>query len=149
MSDRNDTEVLIDGRKYTICGVESEEYVQKVASYINRKLTEFKKREYYQRMDMNLRNVLLAINIADDYHKEKAKAKEYKSEGEKKNKQILDMKHEIISLQEKVKDYELKQGVWEADQEEAKKRETELEEAKKKIAELETKLSQRPNSKRR
>ncbi|MDY3909828.1 MAG: cell division protein ZapA [Eubacterium sp.] len=139
MKNMNDTEVLIDGRRYTICGVESDEYMQKIASYINRKLTEFKKRESYRHMDMDLRNILLAINIADDYYKAKKRAQEFKSEGELKDKQVLDMKHEIISLQDKVKDYELKNGVLEAS----------LEEAEKKIIELETQLKQRPGQKSR
>ena len=38
MKKKNDVEVLIDGRKYTLCGFESQEYIQKIASYINRKL---------------------------------------------------------------------------------------------------------------
>lgn len=138
MKKLNGTEVLIDGRKYTICGVEGDEYLQKIASYINRKLTEFKKRETYQRMDMELRNIMLAINIADDYYKAKKRVQEFKSEGEKKDKQALDMKHEIIGLQDKLKDMELKNGVIEAS----------LEEAEKKIVELETKINQRSKSRR-
>lgn len=138
MKKLNGTEVLIDGRKYTLCGVESDEYLQKIASYINRKLTEFKKRESYQRMDMELRYIMLAINIADDYYKAKKRTQELKGEGEQKDRQALDMKHEIIDLKEKLKDLELKHGVTEAS----------LEEAEKKIVELETKLNQRPKSRR-
>ena len=67
MKKKNDVEVLIDGRKYTLCGFESPEYIQKIASYINRKLAEFHKQEGYARLDLDLRNTLLAINIADDY----------------------------------------------------------------------------------
>ena len=74
MKKKNDVEVLIDGRKYTLCGFESPEYIQKIASYINRKLAEFHKQEGYARLDLDLRNTLLAINIADDYYKEKKKA---------------------------------------------------------------------------
>ena len=32
MKKKNDVEVLIDGRKYTLCGFESPEYIQKIAS---------------------------------------------------------------------------------------------------------------------
>ena len=66
MKDKNDVEVLINGRKYTICGFESAEYLQQIASYINRKFIDFRKKDYYARMDLDLRNILLAINIADD-----------------------------------------------------------------------------------
>ena len=34
MSSKTDAEVIIGGKIYTLCGYESEEYLQKVASYI-------------------------------------------------------------------------------------------------------------------
>lgn len=126
----NDTDVLIDGRKYTICGFESDEYLHKVASYINRKFAEFKKKDYYSRLDLDLRNVLLAINIADDYFKTKKKFNQYQSECELKDKMVLDMKHEIIDLKEKLKKAEDKVDQLESD----------LEAAEKKMIELETRL---------
>lgn len=132
MKDKNDVEVLIDGRKYRICGFESAEYLQQIASYINRKFIEFRKKEYYARLDLDLRNVLLAINLADDYYKEKKKADEYRTENEAKDKMVLDMKHEMIDLQTTIK----KQNA------EKKKLEASLEQAEKKVIELETRLKQ-------
>ena len=41
MASKTDTEVIIGGRVFTLCGYESEEYLQKVASYINNKLVEY------------------------------------------------------------------------------------------------------------
>ena len=133
MKNRNDIEVLIEGRRYTICGFESDEYLQQVASYINRKFAEFKKKEYYHRMDLDVRNVLLAINIADDYFKTKKKAKDYRAESQEKDKTVLDMKHRIIELQEQGK----------KDEKKIDELENALEDAEKKIIELETRLKQR------
>ena len=133
MKNKNDVEVLIDGRKYTICGFESAEYLQQVASYINRKFIDFKKQDYYSRLDMDLRNVLLAINIADDYYKTKKKASEYRTENELKDKMVLDMKHEIIGFQESVKKKDAR----------ISELEKSLEKAEKKIIELETRLKPR------
>lgn len=133
MKSRNDIDVLIEGRKYTICGFESDEYLQQIASYINRKFAEFKKKEYYHRMDLDVRNVLLAINIADDYFKTKKKAKDYRTESQEKDKTVLDMKHKIIDLQEQEKNNEKKMD----------ELEKALEDAEKKIIELETRLKQR------
>lgn len=133
MKNMNDAEVLIDGRKYTICGFESDEYLQQIASYINRKFAEFKEKDYYRRLDLDLRNVLLAINIADDYYKAKKKSAELKTENELKDKMVLEMKHEIIELQESVNAHIHKQAELEAS----------LEKAEKKIIELETRLKPR------
>ena len=133
MKNMNDTDVLIDGRKYTIRGFESEEYLHRIATYINRKFTEFKKKEYYHRMDLDLRNVLLAINIADDYYKAKKKASDFREECEMKDKLVLDMKHEIITLQEQLKH----------SNEKIDELEGSLGDAEKKIVELETRLKQK------
>ena len=49
MSSKNTTEVIIGGKVFTLGGYESEEYLLKIASYINNKLAEFGKYD-------NLRN---------------------------------------------------------------------------------------------
>lgn len=130
MNNINNTEVLIYGRKYTICGFESDEYLQNIATYLNKKHSELKANDGYNRMDLELRSVLLDINIADDYHKENKKANELKVDNELKQKTILDMKHEMISLNNQISELT----------EEKKKLEKTIHEKEKKIVELETKL---------
>ena len=41
MSAKTSAEVVIDGKVYTLSGYEGEEYLQKVAAYINNKIIEF------------------------------------------------------------------------------------------------------------
>ena len=67
MSSKNNTEVIIDGKIYTLSGYESEEYLQKVAGYINNKITEFKQDDGFKRQTLEVQRTLLNINIADDY----------------------------------------------------------------------------------
>ena len=120
MKNKNDVEVLINGRRYTICGFESAEYLQKVATYINSKYAEFKNQDYYYNLDMELRSILLAINIADDYFKTEKQKQSLTRENEHKDKIILDMKHEVIDKEKENDD--LRQKL-----EAAEKRITELE----------------------
>ena len=40
MAAKTDAEVIIDGKVYTLSGYESEEYLQKIASYLNGKIAE-------------------------------------------------------------------------------------------------------------
>ena len=68
---KTDTDVLIDGKLFTISGYESPDYIQKIASYINGKIKEFNSVEGYRRQNSDLKNVLMQINIADDYFKAK------------------------------------------------------------------------------
>lgn len=69
MSNKNNTQVLINGQVYTLSGQESEEYIQKVALYINNKLDLLKKSDNGQLLSTRLLNVLLALNIADELFK--------------------------------------------------------------------------------
>ena len=102
MSAKNETEVLIGGKTYTLSGYESEEYLQKVALYINGKITDFKKSDVYRRQTADVQATLLELNIADDYFKAKKLGDELESDIEKKDKEIYDLKHDLISIQIKL-----------------------------------------------
>ena len=57
------TEVLIGGKVYTLSGFEGEEYLQKVSSYLNHKITECTNSEGYRKQSRpSTRNVLLALD---------------------------------------------------------------------------------------
>ena len=69
MGDKNYTDVIIGGNVYKLGGYEKEEYLQKVASYINGKLNQLDVVEGYRKQSPEFQGVLLALNIADDYFK--------------------------------------------------------------------------------
>ena len=48
MSSKNYVDVIIDGKIYNIGGFESEAYLQKVATYINNMIQDFKQNESYR-----------------------------------------------------------------------------------------------------
>jgi cell division protein ZapA len=131
MNKYHDIEVIINNKRYTISGYEGEEYLQKVASYINSKHVEFRNRDAYKFLDSELKNILMQINIADDYYKTKDKVKEIEKENESKSNEIFDLKHEIISTQTKL----------DSAQREIEDLKKELNEAQKKIVRLETELN--------
>lgn len=108
MSAKKSAEVLIDGRVYNLSGYEEEGYLQKVASYINSKLAEFKDFDEYKHLSQDLRNVLLEINIADDYFKAKDLAEKYESDITEKDKNIYDLKHELIGNKLEIEDLQKK-----------------------------------------
>lgn len=102
MSSKNVTEVIIDGKIYTLSGYESEAYLQKVGSYINNKIAEFKKDENYRRQNIDVQRTLLELNIADDYFKAKKQADLLENDLDEKEKQLYDVKHELIATQIKL-----------------------------------------------
>lgn len=106
MSSKTDTEVIIGGKVLTPSGHESEEYLQKVASYINNKINEYAKLDSFKRQPVDTQNILIQINIADDYFKAKKQGGALESDIEAKDKEMYDLKHDLISFQIKYENAE-------------------------------------------
>lgn len=130
MSSKNNTEVILGGKVFTLSGYESEEYLQKVAAYINNKLAEFNKDESYRRQSAEVRANLMYLNIADDYFKAKKQADFLQVEIEEKDKENYDLKHDLITADMKIESLE-------AQLQEAKDKNIELQ---KEIVKLQTEL---------
>lgn len=130
MSAKNETEVVIGGKTLTLSGYESEEYLQRVATYINTKLSDFKKSDFFRRQTIDMQATMIELNIADDYFKAKKIADELESSIEERDKEIYDLKHELISAQIKLDSLN----------QEMKQLKSELTENQKTIVRLETEL---------
>lgn len=74
----NQTKVLIGGQVYTLGSGESEEYMQRVALYLNKKMDDLKNASDMKRMNSRMQSILLAINIVDDLFKVKKHLEEEK-----------------------------------------------------------------------
>lgn len=132
MAAKTDAEVIIGGKVLTLCGYESEEYLQKVASYINNKLTEYNKLDSFRRQPVETQNILMQLNIADDYFKEKKLSSSLEEEIETKEKELYDLKHQLIAAQMKL----------ESTEKNLKNVQKELNESEKKVIRLETELKE-------
>ena len=97
MSAKKSAEVLIGGKVYTLSGYEEEEYLQKVAAYINNKISEFDSMEEFRIFPADMKATLVELNIADDYFKAKALVEKYESDMELRDKELYDLKHDLIS----------------------------------------------------
>lgn len=71
MAVKNTAQVVIGGKIITLGGYESEEYFQKVASYINNKIAELSEMPGYTRQPVETKHTLLSLNVTDDYFKAK------------------------------------------------------------------------------
>ena len=107
MSSKNKTQVIIAGKIYTLSGYESEEYLQRVAAYLNGKISEFKNVEGYSRLSPEMRGIMLNLNTADDYFKMKKKIEELEQELTARDKELYDFKHELITAQIKLENAEM------------------------------------------
>ena len=106
MEQKNYTEVLIDGRIYTLGGTEEEMYLQKVAAYINEKTGKIKKQEGFSRLSADFQAVMIELNIADDYFKEQERADRLAEQKAALEKEAYSLKHELITTQMKLENME-------------------------------------------
>ena len=63
MSTKTSADVLIGGKIYSLSGYESEEYLHKVASYINNKIGEFDSMDAFKRLSAEMKATLLQLEI--------------------------------------------------------------------------------------
>lgn len=137
MSAKTDTEVIIGGKVFTLSGYESEEYLQRVASYINNKMSEYSKVDSFRRQPLDTQSVLLQLNIADDYFKAKRQISMLEEDISVKEKELYDLKHELVAAQIKLESTEKSVRNLQSElQENAKnivRMETELKESKKNV----------------
>ena len=102
MAVKNTAKVIIGGKIITLGGYESEEYFQKVASYINKKMDELSAMPGYSRQPMETKHTLISLNITDDYFKAKKQAEVFEQDLQQKDQEMYDLKHELISAQIKL-----------------------------------------------
>lgn len=79
--DKNKVIVRIHGKDYTIISNEPEEYIQKVAFYVDKKMTEITKSN--AKLDTTMAAVLTAVNISHDSLTNLKKVQRLESELEK------------------------------------------------------------------
>ena len=106
MSAKKSTKVLIDGKVYTLSGYEEEDYLQKIATYLNGKLEEFSQMDGYKNLSLDMKQVLININVADDYFKARDLVEKLEADMEIRDKEIYDLKHDLISEQVKLTSFE-------------------------------------------
>ena len=102
MAAKNSVQVLVGGKVIRLTGYESEEYLEKVASYLNHKLGELSQISSWRRMAADTRSTLLSLNVADDYFKAKSKAEELEEELQNKDRELYDLKQDLVDLQVKL-----------------------------------------------
>ena len=98
MAVKNTAQVVIGGKIITLGGYESEEYFQKVASYINNKMSELSEMPGYSRQPMETKHTLLSLNVTDDYFKAKKQA------------EIFEQDLQLIALRMKIEETEKKES---------------------------------------
>jgi cell division protein ZapA len=95
---KNKVEVRICGKDYTLVGVESDEYIQRVGLYIDKKMNEITKTN--TKLSTSMAAVLTAINVADDYFNAHESELHLKKENKHMHEDLEKLKIELARLSE-------------------------------------------------
>lgn len=106
--EKNRVEVVIDGQIITLVSDEQEEYMQKVALYIDKKLSEIRSSKSNKPVSEHLRTLLISVNIADDYFKAVEKRQSLEDTHEAYIQEMGRMQEENIMITEKLHELQAK-----------------------------------------
>ena len=99
MSRKTSTEVVIDGKVYKLGGYEETEYLQRVAAFINDKISELGSFGDFRHLPAASQAILVQLNIADDYFKANERIRQMEARLEEKDKYLYDLKHDLSAAQ--------------------------------------------------
>ena len=102
METKNYTQVLIDGKIYTLGGSEDEAYLQRTASYVNEKNMQLRGIPGFSKQSADYQQVMIQLNIADDYFKALDHSEQMEEERNRMEKESYSLKHELVSTQMKL-----------------------------------------------
>ena len=94
--EKKETVVTIAGKNYTLLGYEGDEYMQRVASFVNSRLEEYRKVDSYKRLPADTQHVLVLLNIADEYFKARTQVDQLTEDLEKRDRDLYDVKHNLV-----------------------------------------------------
>jgi cell division protein ZapA len=100
--EKANTQVLIGGKIFNMSGNENEEYMQKIAAYLNRKITSIEAEFQEKRIPQDMRNLLIQINIADELMKEREIAASMETDLKSLQEELNIARQEIASLQTQI-----------------------------------------------
>lgn len=113
MAMKNVVEVVIAGKVYKISGYESAEYLHQVSVYINEKLAEFQKMDGYRKQNADQKQLMLNMNLADDFFKAKRQADKLSAELEKKEREMYGIRHDLVDAQLALEKQDSQNREWE------------------------------------
>ena len=125
MAEKTKVDVIIAGKPYTIIGYESDEYIQRIGLYVDKKMGEISKGN--GKLSTSGVAVLAALNVADDYFKAHENELNFKKEIVTAKLETEKLLEENLMLEDKYKELLDKHGKLQI---EIAKREAELSEVR-------------------
>lgn len=97
--ERNSTDVIIEDKVYKISTDQDASYVRELAEYINEKMELLHRQSAYSKQANAFRQIILLMNMADDYCRMKQQAEEATKKYEQQEAEFYNMKREMVNMQ--------------------------------------------------
>lgn len=97
--ERNSTDVIIEDKVYKISTDQDASYVRELAEYINEKMELLHRQSAYSKQANAFRQIILLMNMADDYCRMKQQAEEATRKYEQQEAEFYNMKREMVNMQ--------------------------------------------------
>ena len=109
MEGKRELSVVIDGKVYRLSGG-SDSYLQKLASYVDGKISELKTQAGYNKLSTEYRDILLALTIAEEVFKLKEEIEVFNQDSRDRElkQEVVDKKLQIDTANKLVEDYKTK-----------------------------------------
>ncbi|MBQ8639528.1 MAG: cell division protein ZapA [Lachnospiraceae bacterium] len=95
---KNYTDVVIDDKVYTVGCEEDSSYMQELAAYVNGKLEDLRSQPGFNKQPYGSRQILILMNIADDYLRMKRKTEETQARYQEQENEFYTMKREMVNM---------------------------------------------------
>lgn len=95
MEGKRELSVVIDGKVYRLSGG-SDSYLQKLASYVDGKISELKTQAGYNKLSTEHRDILLALTIAEEVFKLKEEIEVFNQDSRDREQELYELKQEVV-----------------------------------------------------
>ena len=92
---KRELSVVIDGKVYRLSGG-SDSYLQKLASYVDGKISELKTQAGYNKLSTEYRDILLALTIAEEVFKLKEEIEVFNQDSRDREQELYELKQEVV-----------------------------------------------------
>ena len=95
MEGKRELSVVIDGKVYRLSGG-SDSYLQKLASYVDGKISELKTQAGYNKLSTEYRDILLALTSAEEVFKLKEEIEVFNQDSRDREQELYELKQEVV-----------------------------------------------------
>ncbi len=110
MIQKNEVQVVIDGKVLTMSGEEDEMQIQRVASCVNRMIKKLEGTEVYHSLPTDLKPLLIELNIAEELIQTQERVSQLENDAQEKEAELSKLRQSLVEAELKLERLEGKRN---------------------------------------